>query len=298
MVTVRLHQIDSFTDRQFGGNPTAVVEEGRLLNDAQMKQIAREMNLSESTFILPSNEADFRLRFFTPPGDEITFCGHATVGALKVICREQLMGCRYGEQNTLSLQTNAGLLQVDVEAVNKDQCRLSFDVPKIDMVTAPYDLNDVLQALGVPKAIVNCDTPLMLERTNNYVFFQVNTLKELGSFELDVRGAIDFAQKDRIIVFCALTMESFDDNNHVHSRGFAPLVGVPEDPFTGSMQGGIVGYLVDNDLIDNSMNMIGSEQGHFIDRPGQVYVEINRFPSLSARLHADAVHVFTTELSL
>src|ERR1035438_1546813 len=72
-------QIDAFTDRAFGGNPAAVVLDAQGISDADMQSIAREMNLSETAFLTPSQEgADYRLRWFTP-GAEVTFCGHATV---------------------------------------------------------------------------------------------------------------------------------------------------------------------------------------------------------------------------
>ena len=66
----------------FGGNPTPVIRDAGVLEDFEMRKIAREMNLSESVFLLPSECTDVKLRFFTPPSDEIKLCGHATVGAL------------------------------------------------------------------------------------------------------------------------------------------------------------------------------------------------------------------------
>src|ERR1700733_1589477 len=93
MRVYKIHHIDSFTNVMFGGNPTVTVLNADSLTDEEMKKIAREMNLSETGFVLSSQKADFRLRFFTPPGDEIKFCGHATVGALCAIAREGLFGC-------------------------------------------------------------------------------------------------------------------------------------------------------------------------------------------------------------
>ena len=67
MKALRIHQVDAFTDVLFGGNPTAVVCDADVLDDNEMRKIAREMNLSESVFLLPSDQADVKLRFFTPP---------------------------------------------------------------------------------------------------------------------------------------------------------------------------------------------------------------------------------------
>lgn len=299
MRTLRVHQIDAFTKDLFGGNPTAVVLDAHLLDDAEMRKIAREMNLSESVFLLPSEVADVRLRFFTPPGDEIKFCGHATVGALYTIATEALYGIHQEGRPKLTIETNAGVLATRLDFEARPQPRLVLDCPKIDLVRAPYDLADVVSAMGLKRDQVDWDRPLMLEKTNNYLYFAAPDLEALKPVELDVRGAVEFARTDRIVVFCVMTAESFDASNHVHARGFAPLVGVPEDPFTGSMQGGLAAYLVANSMVAPDLDMVGSEQGHFIGRPGKVDIEIvARVPEFRARMHASAVHVFDTVLRL
>ena len=114
-----------------------------------------------------------------------------------------------------------------------------------------------------------------------------------------MRGAIEFAEADRIIVFCLMASETFDVGNHVHARGYAPLVGVPEDPFTGSMQGGLAAYIHANGMIAPDLRMVGSEQGNSIGRPGSVQIEITDVePQFKARMHANARPVFETEMTL
>ena len=299
MKTLQMHQVDAFTASLFGGNPTAVVREAHVLDDGEMRQIAREMNLSESVFLLPSQTADVKLRFFTPPGDEIKFCGHATVGALHTIATQQLYGIGGSGRQELTIETNAGVLTTHLDFDAQPGPGIILDCPTIDLVPAEYDLRDVAQAMGLKDDQVDWDKPLMLERTNNYLYFSAPNLEALRQVELDVRGAIEFAQDDRIVVFCVTTAQPFDEGNHAHSRGYAPLVGVPEDPFTGSMQGGLAAYLVANGMVADDLSMIGSEQGHFIGRPGQVRIEIvTREPQFRARMHANAVPVFDTVLSL
>ena len=283
----------------FGGNPTAVVREAHVLNDDEMRKIAREMNLSESVFLLPSEAADVRLRFFTPPGDEIKFCGHATVGALYTIATEQMYGVRTTGRQQLTIETNAGLLTAYLDFAVGPEPKLILDCPKIDLVPAPYELADVVSAMGIKRDQVDWNKPLMLEKTNNYLYLASPDLAVLEQIDLDVRGAIEFAQADRIVVFCVMTCQTFDADNHVHARGYAPLVGVPEDPFTGSMQGGLTAYLHVNEMITPGVHMVGSEQGHFIGRPGAVQIEIiETEPQFRARMHADARPVFETELIL
>ena len=151
------------------------------------------------------------------------------------------------------------MLTTDLDFDGGPSPGIILDCPKIDLVPAKYELADVVSAMGLKEDQVDWDKPLMLERTNNYLYLAAPDIASLESIELDVRGAIEFAQDDHIVVFCVMTAQALDAANHVHARGYAPLVGVPEDPFTGSMQGGLAAFLVANDMIGADLSLIGSE---------------------------------------
>lgn len=297
MRTYKIHHVDSFTNTLFGGNPTVAVLNADSLKELEMKKIAQEMNLSESSFMLPSKEADFRLRFFTPAGSEIKFCGHATLGALCAISHEKLFGCDK-KQNILSVETGIGIINVEIDLSNRDKPSYIFNVPKIHLVQAPYTLDEVAEGLGIAKDLLDKSKPVMLEKTNNYIYMTARNLDSLGNIKLDIQQAVNFSQKDQIIVICILTDETFDRVNHIHARGFAPLVGLPEDPFTGSMQGGLIGYARCQGIISDEEKLIAVEQGHFMNRPGFAKLEIINTDPFQVRMHCEAVHVFSTELRL
>lgn len=296
MRTYKIQHTDAFTNVLFGGNPTVTVLEADTLSDVEMQKIAREMNLSETGFVLRSTKADFRLRFFTPPGDEIKFCGHATVGALCTIVREKLYGCTK-LHNRYTIETNAGILNVDIDLSNPERPQYVFDAPKIDLVPSSYSLEQVAKALDIPYELLDDTKPVMLEKTNNYLYFSAKSLNCLEKAVPDMQKAVAFAAKDKIVVFCILINEAIDSQNHIHTRGYAPLVGVPEDPFTGSMQGGVAAYALGQGMI-NSAKWLGVEQGHFMGRPGSVQLEVTHMDPIRVRLHAEAVPVFTSELRL
>ena len=115
MRAFKLLQVDTFTNKLFSGNPAAVVFNAESLSDEEMKKITREMNLSETAFILPSKLGDFRLRYFTPAGNEIKFCGHATVGALHAIACENEFGITEIGTFPLKVETGVGLMDMFVE---------------------------------------------------------------------------------------------------------------------------------------------------------------------------------------
>lgn len=298
MRKIKFYQVDAFTDEIFGGNPTAVFLQAEQVTDGEMKKIAREMNLSESVFMLPSTKADFKLRFFTPPGAEIKFCGHATIGTLCTVACEGLFGVKAGAVRDLKVETNAGVLDMTVDMTDPKNPAFSFAAPKIDMAIPKYPLSEVVAALGIPTTHVDMNLPLMIERTNNYLFFAVPSLKHLGELNVNFQSATEYASRDGIVVFCAIAKEAFNKNHQIHCRGYAPFVGVPEDPFTGSMMGGVCGYIVNNQLISQSAERIVVEQGHFIGRPGKVEMNIQRGDELKARMTARAFPVFKSEITL
>ena len=124
MRKIEIHQVDAFTDELFGGNPAGVVTNADLLSESEMQQIAREMNLSETAFVLSATdpEADLRLRFFTPANTEIDFCGHATVGALAQLAWNGKLAAT-GRQS-VTVETKAQTLPMEVSnQQGKVECR-------------------------------------------------------------------------------------------------------------------------------------------------------------------------------
>ena len=118
MKTYKIKQIDAFTDRAFGGNPAGVVTSAEGLTDKEMQNIAKEMNLSETAFILKSNKADFRIRWFTPK-KEVLFCGHATVASLYALAEEGLFGMSDAGIFDFKIETMVGIITIKVEKSEK-----------------------------------------------------------------------------------------------------------------------------------------------------------------------------------
>jgi len=251
------------------------------------------MNLSETSFVLKSKKADLRLRFFTPTS-EIKFCSHATVGALCALAKEGLSDLH----KVLTVETGVGILKMEIDSRDSNAQRYIFDAPPIQFVPAPFTIQEMAEAIQIPLELLDLSRPLLLEKTHDYLYFAVRDLERLKQAVPDTGLTTEFAKKNGIIVFCALTNQTFDPRNHLHARGFAHLVGIPEDPFTGSMQGGLVAYAMQNGMVDSSLKWVGTEQGHFIGRPGEVNLEIVTRSPLHVRLHAEAVHVYESELHL
>src|SRR5271163_4552834 len=113
---VQFQTVDVFTDRQFGGNPLAVIPDARGLSDAQMQAIANEFNLAETTFVLPPSEPANtpRVRIFTPRA-EMPFAGHPNVGTAFVLARQEKVCGKAFDREKMVFEEIAGLVRMTID---------------------------------------------------------------------------------------------------------------------------------------------------------------------------------------
>jgi len=296
---VRIHQVDTFTDQPFHGNPAGVVLDAEALDDDTMQKITREMNLSETAFVLPSNCADFRLRYFTPPGHEIKFCGHSTVGALYTIAHEKLYGISGPGDYQFSVETTAGVINMEIHLDADEKITLSYESPDIQLVRGRWSHDELKEALGTDDSPFNRNIPLGYDSSNKIAFAVFNSLDELMKLECEFKTLGRFCKQEDLIAVCLITTDSVDPANHVHIRVFCPAVGIPEDPFTGCLQGALAAYLDQHHLLQPGLQVIGVEQGHALQRPGTTQVSFACDKGkYTAKVRAQAVHFFATEINL
>ena len=269
METTRVVQVDAFTDEPLTGNPAGVVPDADGLSDDQMQAIAAEMAVSETAFLRPSEAADSRIRYFTPT-QEVDLCGHATIGTFAHLHDEGL------EPGTTALETNVGVLEIEVEA--DGTVWMSQDEPTIREVDVDYDR--VADALGVDRAALegaSADLPLAVASTGlPFLIVPITYLSDVGSAEPDmaaIEALTDAVDATGIYLF---TFDALAAESTLHGRMFAPSAGVPEDPVTGTASGAVSAYLdrfgaFDGDLPEEPR----LEQGHYVDRPGTVRVRLD-----------------------
>lgn len=296
---VRIHQVDAFTSKKFGGNPAGVVLDADELDEPTMRKIARELNLSETAFVLPSENGIFRMRYFTPTGHEITFCGHSTVGALYMIAKERRFGIEKEGNYTFDVETLCGVIKMAVEIDEKEEIRVAYETPLIKLRNTEISHEEVAKAAGFDLHLIDKSLPVMYEETNKDLFVAIRSLEDLKKIECDPKSFAQFSKQHNIVALCILTPEVFDKKNQFHMRCFAPLVGIPEDPFTGSVLGGLTAYVDMFRLLPKGVYSFRVEQGHFIERPGFVNVKFSKKRgSYYAKVFAQAVHCFSTEINL
>jgi trans-2,3-dihydro-3-hydroxyanthranilate isomerase len=280
----RFIQVDVFTDRPFGGNPLAVFPEAQGLTGEEMQCLAREMNLSETTFVLPPQvpDADFQVRIFTP-AKELPFAGHPVVGTHWVLA--YLGRVELQEPVTqVRFELGVGVLPADLR-VTGDQVErvvMTQDRPTFLAILDATQEAELAEGLGLPpEAIVETGLPVQVVSTGvPQMMVPVRSLAEVQALDA---GKLNTAALNRVcrelgtecVMVFALETERPDAT--VHVRMFAPLLGVPEDPATGSANGALGAYLVHHRAVEvtEPTTYIVSEQGAEINRPSTVYVEVD-----------------------
>jgi PhzF family phenazine biosynthesis protein len=206
---IPLYQVDAFTDQAFHGNPAGVCFLSGPCPNQWMQCVAQEMNLSETAFLLEENDG-YRLRWFTP-AVEVDLCGHATLASAHILWETG----RLGRDKTAKFYSRSGVLSASFE---NNFIQLNFPVKRLELVTIPEKLSTLL---GV--------TPVFVGKNQFDYLVEVESEEILRSLQPDMTRLSQIPVRG-VIVTCAATTPGYD----FMSRFFAPRVGVPEDPVTGS----------------------------------------------------------------
>jgi trans-2,3-dihydro-3-hydroxyanthranilate isomerase len=278
--SLKFYQADVFTSQPFGGNPVAVFPDAKGLTDDQLQQIAREMNLSETVFVFPPTDpaAVVRLRIFTPT-QEIPFAGHPVLGAFYILAQLGLITAKETVTRVMQ-ECNIGLFPVELHAEDGHVVRVVMSQPKPEFLGPVDEVEDIYKvaiALGLAKHVI-ADTKWPLEVVSTglpVLIVPVRTLTAVRSIRPDASAITDVCRRfgaNGILVFTTVTVESFAS---VHTRMFAPAIGILEDPATGSASGALGAYLVQNGVVDvGPTTEIIVEQGYEIDRPSRILVQV------------------------
>lgn len=200
---VPISVVDAFTDRAFAGNPAAVCRMDSWPDDAWLRAVAAELNLAETAFVVARGDAEFDLRWFTPSGHEVELCGHATLAATHVLGRAALFHTRSGSLRCTP--ADDGWITLDLPAI---ACEPSAAKPAI------------IEALG---------NQVRSSWSGSFDVVELASAAAVRDLHPDL-GQLRMTCPHGLIVTAAGDRDGVD----VVSRVFAPAIGIPEDPVTGS----------------------------------------------------------------
>ena len=232
--------VDAFTDRPYAGNQLAVFPDGKDLATEQMQRLAQEINYSETTFVLDADqsEADFKIRIFTP-SRELPFAGHPTLGTAYSIMEHFDIWRKSG--NVLKLETKVGVIPLEKEkgAIWMTQNKPIFFGEHGDKKRIA-DLFNLL-----PDDIADWIPVEEVSTGNRMLIVPIKTLRAVQGAQCDVSKMKEFFGSNLIGPYI-FSLETIDPNASIHTRFFAPHLGILEDPATGSAAGPLTGYLLNS----------------------------------------------------
>ncbi|MBI4720535.1 MAG: PhzF family phenazine biosynthesis protein [Chitinivibrionia bacterium] len=206
---MKIYTVDSFTEEPFAGNPAGVCILSEPRDENWMQNVAREMNLSETAFLL-EEEDGFRLRWFTP-ASEVALCGHATLASAHILWETEVLGRR----ERARFHTMSGLLEAEQK---KDGIEMDFPATPDEPAAAPIGL---VEALGV--------VPVYCGKNSFDYIIEVESEDAVRRLDPDF-AALRALDERGVMVTSAADTPGYD----FVSRFFAPAVGINEDPVTGS----------------------------------------------------------------
>jgi trans-2,3-dihydro-3-hydroxyanthranilate isomerase len=226
MISKRYIIADVFTDVRFGGNQLAVFVDGSGLDDRTMQDIAREMNYSETTFLLPpEGGGDYRIRIFTP-ANELPFAGHPLVGSAYVIVSEKMK--EWGRSSTpVTLEAGVGPIRVEVKTEGGRLGRSTMTQP-LPVVRGTYsNVAAVAKALSLDASEIE-KTNLPIETVYNgleVLIVPVQTLSAIQNLKIDANALTSISNEVGATTVLAFTRETLMPASTVHCRVFAPAAG-------------------------------------------------------------------------
>ena len=274
-------QLDVFTSRRFEGNQLAVFLDARGLDERTMQTLAREMNFSESTFVLPPErpDTDVRMRIFTP-GIELPMAGHPTIGTTFALAQTGVIA---GGREHVVFGLGVGPTKVELEWEGPALAFAWMDQRLPDVREPVVPLDAIARAAGIDPAAsrrtglpvqeISCGVP--------YILLPLVSRADVDAAEPDtaaLRALKSAFDVDHTGIYLFST-EAHDDDVTAYSRMFAAGLGIAEDPATGSACGPLGSYLVQQGIVRGAAaaTMV-SWQGVVMGRPSRIHIAITQDP--------------------
>jgi trans-2,3-dihydro-3-hydroxyanthranilate isomerase len=286
MPNYRFLQLDVFTDRAFCGNPLAVFPEAEGIDDETMAKIAREMNLSETVFVLKSESDKVlrHLRIFTPTR-EIPFAGHPIVGTWIALAQEGIVPLPNGGNGWQHIfhEVGIGVLPLAVEFKDRQPVQVEMTQGAFEIINEIDDAHEqaeVARALGLAREDLDESLPIQVITTGlSCLAVPIRSLADLRDIRVDSALLADIYTRHGgtgCLTFARETIEV--GASRAHARFFAPADNIPEDPATGSACGALGAYLIHHGALtlepEDGRYKFVIEQGDFINRPSRINLDV------------------------
>lgn len=271
----RFHTADVFTDTTFGGNQLAVLPDARGLNAQQMLSITREFNFSETIFVLPPDDPAHtrRLRIFIPSA-EIPFAGHPTVGGAFVLAATGEIPLT-GDETRIIFEEGVGPMPVLIRSRNGKPYFTQLTTAKVpEKDNDTYDAATIAATVSLTESDIDLDEGNAIEGWTAGLPYLYVPLKSRDALQR-ARVSADLLEQHLKGKWCTEPVVFVKDGDDYRVRMFAPLLGVPEDPATGSAAAAFAGYVGSRLSMQSGTHAFTIHQGVEMGRPSRLDVEID-----------------------
>ncbi len=261
---VKVYILSAFAKTREGGNAAGVVTNADSLSEEEMRRIAANLGFSETAFILHSNVADFKVRFFTP-NEEVDLCGHATIAIFYALASLGLL-----KPGTYKQETKAGILGVEIKEDNS--VMMNQPVPVFSEI---IDKNELAESLNIKASEMPDDLPVQVVSTGiRDIMVPVKSISILNAIKPDMEKIKKISRKYNAVGYHVFSLESLH-GAHANCRNFAPLYDIPEESATGTSNGALGCYLYHYGKINNEQaTNIVFEQGYSMKKPSEILVSL------------------------
>jgi trans-2,3-dihydro-3-hydroxyanthranilate isomerase len=271
MKAYRYHLVDVFTTARFGGNPLAVFLDAADLPEELRQPIARELNLSETTFVtrLDGERSDFRVRIFTP-ARELPMAGHPTVGTAFVLHHLGLIAA----PGAVTFEEGVGPILVELALDEGGRLVATMNQPLPVFGPVNETREAIAEMLSIPVDGLHPDYPIQIVGTGMpFLYVPVRDLATIARCRPRL-DRLEALRRDGLPdeVF-AFTLQTINESAAVHARMFAPSMGISEDPATGAACGPLGAYLLRYGLAASGQPVI-CEQGYEMGRPSEITITV------------------------
>ncbi|MCF7755785.1 PhzF family phenazine biosynthesis isomerase [Paenibacillus xylanexedens] len=292
---ITVYHYDAFSTVPGQGNPAGVVFDADHFSETEMQQIAYKVGFNETVFVLNSEVADVRLRYFTP-GHEINLCGHATMASLYGLRTRGMLS----DKELITIETNVGILPIQFER-NADNIYMEMKQDQPQFIPFQGDIEKLMSAINLILDDVDLSTPIVYGSTGTWTLLipirELNSFMKMKPDSSLFPGILIETPKASLHPFC---FETRDSDAMMHARHFSsPYSGTTEDPVTGTASGVMGAYYLTyvKPEIDEVQFVV--EQGHEIGRDGKVQVSVIRDgEDMDVRMKGTAVFVRELNVAL
>ncbi|MDK8191907.1 PhzF family phenazine biosynthesis protein [Paenibacillus sp. UMB7766-LJ446] len=262
---IEVSTLHAFSDKPLGGNPAGVVLQAGHLSESQMQEIARQVGFSETAFVMPSDQADFKVRYFTP-SDEVNLCGHATIALFYLMKAQHIV-----EVGVYTLETLAGILEVVVQ--NNGEVYLSQALPEFGEIVERQTIAD---SLGIPTEDLHAELPVQIVSTGlRDILIAVKHVDVLPKIIPDFQLIAEISKANHVVGYHVFALEPNAEVALAECRNFAPLYDIPEESATGTSNGALLCYLHKyNQLSDPNDTIYTIRQGYTMNRPSKIRAKL------------------------